>query len=75
MIDAARAAFLAWCRNERDINQRIVERLTSGAMRTGSNDGNGWQDTSAESLANSRRIIADMDALIPKIEADIAETT
>lgn len=65
----ARLAFLDWCRRERDGNQRILDLFTAGTMRTGKNDGSGWQDTTDESIANSQRIISDMNDLIAKIEA------
>ena len=72
MDSTTRKAFADWCRSEREVNQRFVDRLSSGSMKTGKNDGTGWVDTTAEDLAVSKRIVAAMDDLIPKIEAEHA---
>lgn len=64
--------FLDWCHDQRGANRRIIELLSSGKMKTGSNDGSGWQDTTQDSLATSERIVAEMDDMIAKIEAEHA---
>ena len=64
--------FLDWCENERQSHSRLVDLLSNGTMRTGSNNGSGWQDTTDRNLADSKRIVAEMDAMIAKIKADHA---
>jgi hypothetical protein len=63
-------AVLEWCRRERDVNQRLIDQISAGSMRTGKNDGSGWQDTSDEDLARAQKSVADMDELIARIEAN-----
>jgi hypothetical protein len=56
MRSDVKEAFLEWCRRHRDENQRIAELLSTGQMRTGSNDGTGWRDTTAEDIERSKEI-------------------
>jgi hypothetical protein len=63
-------AFLEWCRRERDVNQRLVDQISTGSMRIGKNDGRGWQDTTDDDLARAQLIVADLDELIARLEAN-----
>lgn len=66
-------AFLDWCRRERDVNQSLVDQVSAGSIRTGKNDGSGWQDTTDDDLARAQKIIADLDELIARIEANTSQ--
>jgi len=65
-------AFLDWCRQERDENQKFVDLLSSGSMKTGRNDGTGWRDTTNDDMEKSKRIVSNLNGLIAKIEKDNA---
>lgn len=66
-------AFLDWCRRERDVNQSLVDQVSAGSIRTSKNDGSGWQDTTDDDLARAQKIIADLDELIARIEANTSQ--
>lgn len=52
--------FLAWCQSEQASLRRQLELLESGDMRTGERD----RDTTAETLEEVRRKLAELDALL-----------
>lgn len=63
--------FLAWCKKQRGDAAVQLERFESGMLKTGISGPEGHVDGSQRMMEHLRHIIANMDALIPKVEADL----
>lgn len=64
--------FLKWCEDERASYASSLARYETGMMRfRSSNELGQLVDATEPMMENCRRIIAEMDELIPRITADI----
>lgn len=63
--------FLAWCEKERTDAEEQLRRFESGMLKIGTEGPSGYVDSSPMMMEHLRRIIANMDELIPKVRADL----
>jgi hypothetical protein len=56
--------FIAWCKQEQASIQQQLELMESGKVQTGENQGAGWVDTTAESVARAKARLAELDAFL-----------
>src|SRR5262245_4635807 len=66
---AAIGGVLAWCRRQRSNYLQHLELLESGYMTTGEKRGLEMVDTTAQTIEQVRRWIADLDALLAEFPA------
>lgn len=69
--EAMRRDFLAWCVKEREDAAVQLERFESGMLKIGYSGPSGYVDNSETMMEHLRGIVANMDKLIPTVEADI----
>jgi L-rhamnose isomerase len=48
------------CKRQRESLEQLIELLEAGAMMVGENHGDGWVDTTADSLATNKRLLAEV---------------
>jgi len=61
---------LAWCRTERASLQRQLDLMEAGTMKTGEHRlGASPRDTTAESIEDTRRKIAELDDILARPNA------
>lgn len=51
--------------------RKYLEPLESGKMQLRSNDGTGWKDTTAETIAFDKRVIATYEAILKDVRSRI----
>lgn len=67
---------LDWCIKEREESLKSIKAYQTGGMTFHVRHGSGpMEDVTAEQLASAKRIVADMDDLISKLEAENANRT
>jgi hypothetical protein len=66
MANDWRQNFLEWCRAERARSQESLAMMEAGNLRLHQNH----VDISADHMDHLRQVIAEMDELIPQVEAD-----
>ena len=56
---------IAWCKQELEMNQKLLEQLTSGAMRMFAQHGSSPKiETTATDVIEAKRKIAELEALL-----------
>jgi len=65
-MDGTREGFLAWCREQRAQAERAHDHYAAGRTRFFANN----VDVSKEQMASLRRVIAEMDDLIMRVEGE-----
>ncbi len=61
---AAPGRFIAWSKQERGTLQQQLELLEAGKVRTGEDRGNGWVDTTDQSISRIRKRLAELEELL-----------
>jgi hypothetical protein len=56
--------FIAWSKQEQGTLQRQLELLESGKVRTGEDRGDGWVDTTDQSISRIRKRLAELEELL-----------
>ena len=68
-----RAHFIEWCRAQRESNQQQIDLFADGTLRTHERRAGGeFVDTTDATVANCRKIIAEMTRFIEEFERDSA---
>jgi hypothetical protein len=62
------AGILDWCKRERSSREKQLDLLTRGEVRTGEDVGQGWVDTTAQTIKMARRSIAELSTAIASYE-------
>jgi len=64
--------FIAWSKQERATLQQQLELLESGKVRTGEDRGDGWTDTTVESVQRIKTRLAQLEELLTQAGSDTA---
>jgi hypothetical protein len=56
--------FIAWSKQEQSTLQQQLELLASGKVRTGEDRGDGWVDTTDQSINRIRKRLAELEELL-----------
>jgi len=64
LIMPAPGRFIAWSKQEQGTLQQQLELLESGKVRTGEDRGNGWIDTTDESISRIKKRLAELEELL-----------
>jgi hypothetical protein len=66
--------FIAWSKQERGSLQQQLELLESGKVRTGEDRGEGWVDTTDESVSRIRERLAELEQLLTEAGSGTASS-
>jgi hypothetical protein len=66
--------FIAWSKQERGSLQQQLELLESGKVRTGEDRGEGWVDTTDESISRIRERLAELEQLLTEAGSGTASS-
>jgi hypothetical protein len=66
--------FIAWSKQERGSLQQQLELLESGKVRTGEDRGEGWVDTTDESINRIRERLAELEQLLTEAGSGTASS-
>jgi len=61
---AAPDRFIAWCKQEQASIEQQLELMKSGKVRTGTDEGAGWIDTTEESIERTKARLAELVELL-----------
>ncbi len=64
------ASLIRWCCDEQARSQYLLELLESEKARTSADLGNGWTDTTARSLAETRRKVDELGGLLRHLDEE-----
>jgi flagellin-like hook-associated protein FlgL len=56
--------FIAWSKQEQSTLQQQLELLESGKVRTGEDQGDGWVDTTDQSIKRIKKRLAELEELL-----------
>jgi hypothetical protein len=66
--------FIAWSKQERGSLQQQLELLESGKVRTGEDRGEGWVDTTDQSINRIRERLAELEQLLTEAGSGTASS-
>lgn len=66
--------FIAWSKQERGTLQQQLELLESGKVRTGEDRGNGWIDTTDQSINRIRKRLGELEELLTEAGSGTASS-